>query len=55
MGRAAPSALQIPTRISAMPCVMNRLGFYPVDDPREKALRDAVYRAMAAATAERAA
>jgi CubicO group peptidase (beta-lactamase class C family) len=27
--------------------VMNRLDFYLVDDPREKALRDAVYRAMA--------
>jgi CubicO group peptidase (beta-lactamase class C family) len=27
--------------------VMNKLDFYLVDDPREKALRDAVYRAMA--------
>ena len=27
--------------------VMNRLDFYLVDDPREKALRDALYRAMA--------
>jgi CubicO group peptidase (beta-lactamase class C family) len=27
--------------------VMNRLDFYLADDPREKALRDAVYRAMA--------
>ena len=26
--------------------VMNRMDFYLVDDPREKALRDAVYRAM---------
>ncbi len=26
--------------------VMNRLDFYLVDDPREKALRDAIYRAM---------
>jgi CubicO group peptidase (beta-lactamase class C family) len=29
--------------------VMNRLDFYLEDDPREKALRDAVYRAIAAA------
>jgi CubicO group peptidase (beta-lactamase class C family) len=29
--------------------VMNKLGFHLVDDPREKALRDAVYRAIAAA------
>lgn len=27
--------------------VMNRLGFYLVDDPREKSLRDALYRAIA--------
>jgi CubicO group peptidase (beta-lactamase class C family) len=27
--------------------VMNRLDFHLVDDPREKALRDAVYRAIA--------
>jgi len=26
---------------------MNKLNFYLQDDPREKALRDAVYRAMA--------
>lgn len=26
--------------------VMNKLDFYLVDDPREKALRDAVYRAI---------
>lgn len=31
--------------------VMNKLDFYLVDDPREKALRDAVYRAMARLTA----
>lgn len=30
--------------------VMNRLDFYLTDDPREKALRDAVYRAIARAT-----
>jgi CubicO group peptidase (beta-lactamase class C family) len=30
--------------------VMNKLDFYLVDDPREKALRDAVYRAMARLT-----
>jgi CubicO group peptidase (beta-lactamase class C family) len=29
--------------------VMNKLDFYLVDDPREKALRDAIYRAMAKA------
>jgi CubicO group peptidase (beta-lactamase class C family) len=28
--------------------VMNKLDFYLVDDPREKALRDAIYRAIAA-------
>jgi CubicO group peptidase (beta-lactamase class C family) len=27
--------------------VMNKLGFHLVDDPREKALRDALYRAIA--------
>lgn len=26
--------------------VMNKCGFYPVDDPREKAIRDAVYRCL---------
>jgi CubicO group peptidase (beta-lactamase class C family) len=31
--------------------VMNKLDFYLVDDPREKPLRDAVYRAMARVTA----
>jgi CubicO group peptidase (beta-lactamase class C family) len=31
--------------------VMNRLDFYLVDDPRERALRDAVYRAIARYTA----
>ena len=30
--------------------VMNRLDFYLVDDPREKPLRDAVYRAIARLT-----
>ncbi len=29
--------------------VMNRLDFHLVDDPREKALRDAVHRAIALA------
>jgi hypothetical protein len=29
---------------------MNRLDFYLVDDPREKPLRDAVYRAIARLT-----
>jgi CubicO group peptidase (beta-lactamase class C family) len=29
--------------------VMNKLDFYLVDDPREKALRDAIYRALRAA------
>lgn len=27
---------------------MNNLDFYLIDDPREKALRDAIYRAAAA-------
>lgn len=30
--------------------VMNKLNFYLADDPREKALRDALYRALASAT-----
>ena len=30
---------------------MNKLDFYLVDDPREKALRDALYRAIAKAPA----
>jgi CubicO group peptidase (beta-lactamase class C family) len=34
--------------------VMNKLDFYLVDDPREKALRDAVYRAIAAGPGLRA-
>jgi len=29
---------------------MNKLNFWLIDDPREKALRDAVYRAMARLT-----
>jgi hypothetical protein len=29
---------------------MNKLDFYLTNDPREKALRDAVYRAIAAET-----
>jgi CubicO group peptidase (beta-lactamase class C family) len=33
--------------------VMNRLDFYLTDDPREKALRDAVYRALATRSAHR--
>ena len=35
--------------------VMNRLDFYLTDDPREKALRDAVYRAIATPAARRTA
>jgi len=31
--------------------VMNKMDFYLSDDPRERALRDAVYRAMARLTA----
>jgi CubicO group peptidase (beta-lactamase class C family) len=27
--------------------VTNKLGYYPIDDPREKALRDAIYRSLA--------
>jgi hypothetical protein len=33
--------------------VMNKLDFYLADDPREKPLRDAVYRAMARLSAGR--
>jgi CubicO group peptidase (beta-lactamase class C family) len=32
--------------------VMNKLDFWLIDDPREKALREAVYRAMARLTRE---
>ena len=35
--------------------VMNKLDFYLFDDPREKALRDAVYRALGVAARARAA
>jgi CubicO group peptidase (beta-lactamase class C family) len=35
--------------------VMNRMDFYLTDDPREKALRDAIYRALRAAAPRRAA
>jgi len=34
---------------------MNKLDFYLTDDPREKALRDAIYRAIERATHVRAA
>jgi CubicO group peptidase (beta-lactamase class C family) len=35
--------------------VMNKLDFYSFDDPREKALRDAVYRAIGVTAQARAA
>jgi hypothetical protein len=34
--------------------VMNKMDFHLLDDPREKALRDAVYRAIARANTNRA-
>jgi hypothetical protein len=34
---------------------MNKLDFWLIDDPREKALRDAIYRAIARLGAARAA
>ena len=34
---------------------MNKLDYYLTDDPREKALRDAIYAAMRAAAPARAA
>ena len=33
--------------------VMNKMDYYPIDDPREKALRDAIYRAMTAIDRDR--
>ena len=35
--------------------VMNKMDFYMFDDPREKALRDAIYRGIRAGSAARAA
>ena len=44
--RAARSASPTPTPASASPTSMNRTGFRLYDDPRELALRDALYRCL---------
>ena len=45
--RAARSRSATPTATRRFAYVMNRMGFHLNDDPREKALRDALYRCLA--------
>jgi hypothetical protein len=47
-GRRQPFAFADPDARLGYAYVMNKTDFYMFDDPREKALRDAVYRAIAA-------